>query len=131
MILLPTFEERFEYLRIKQNVGESTFGSHRHLNQTLYKMPEWRALRSRIIVRDNACDLGCPDYEIREQPVYIHHINPITIDDILNNHLKVFDPDNVITTTFMTHQAIHYGDKNLLPSLPVERRPYDTCPWKG
>ena len=131
VIQLPTFEERFEYLRIKQRIGDSTFGSHRYLNQLLYKMPEWRTFRSQIILRDNACDLAHSDYQVNAQPLYVHHINPITIEDIQHNHDKVFDPDNAITTTFMTHQAIHYGDKSLLTMIPVERRPGDMCPWKG
>ena len=131
LMQLDSFEDRFEYLKLKQRVGEATFGSHRYLNQLLYKMPEWRVFRAKVIVRDRACDLAHPDFELGEQSAYVHHINPITIDDIKNGDPKVFDPNNAITTSFKTHQAIHYGDKNLLPKLPIERKPYDTCPWKG
>ena len=96
----------------------------------LYKMPEWRSARNKVIIRDNACDLGHPAFELGSQPAYVHHINPITVDDILNRSSKVFDLDNLITVSFKTHQAIHYGDESQLPKLPTERKPNDTCPWK-
>lgn len=130
LITIPSFEERFEYLRLRQGVAEQTFGSHRYLNQTFYRSPEWKKFKSSIILRDNGCDLAHPDFQINGQAAYIHHINPITIEDILEHRSCVFDPDNVITTVFLTHQAIHYGDKSLLPSLPIERTPNDTCPWR-
>ena len=130
LIQIDTFEDRFEYLKLKGRVGKETFGSHRYLNQLLYKMPEWRSIRSKVIIRDNACDLAHPAYEIRCQAAYIHHINPITIDDILEEAPCVFDMDNLITTTFNTHQAIHYGGSDGLLLLPKDRLPNDTCPWK-
>lgn len=129
MILLPTFKERFKYLQLNGFVGSSTFGSSRYLNQMLYKSSRWRQTKRQVILRDNGCDLAHPDFEINE-PVYIHHINPITIEDILEDNPMVYDLDNLVTTVFMTHQAIHYGDESLLPQLPIERKPNDTCPWK-
>lgn len=130
LIRLKTFEERFEYLKLKGNVGGRTFGSERYLNQVLYQSPEWRNFRRKIIIRDNGCDLGMEGYSIDGIKIIIHHINPITIEDIKNRSPKIFDPDNVICVSHMTHEAIHYGDKNLLPSVATERRPGDTCPWK-
>lgn len=130
LIEIPDFHDRYEYLKLSGQVGDSTFGSRRYLNQMLYKYPEWRSIRNKVIERDKACDLAHPDFEINDQPAYIHHINPITIDDILNRDSKVFDLNNLITTTFDTHQAIHYGSERMLPKLPVERRPNDTCPWR-
>lgn len=129
-ILIPDFNDRYEYLRITGAVGDPTFGSHRYLNQLLYKLPEWRRIRNQVILRDNGCDLAHADFEINDQPAYIHHINPITIDDITERRPCVFDLDNLITTSFRTHQAIHYGDSNQLPKIFVERRPNDTCPWR-
>lgn len=130
MILLPSFKERYNYLKITGAVGEATFGSHRYLNQLLYKMPEWRKIRNDVIIRDNGCDLAHPDFELGDQSAYIHHINPITIDDILERRPCVFDLDNLISTSFRTHQAIHYGNADQLPKLPIERKPNDTCPWR-
>lgn len=129
LITLPTFEERFEYLRLDGEVGKSTFGHDRYLNQILYRSPEWRSFRPKIIIRDNGCDLACDGYEIHGRTL-IHHINPITVEDILNRNPKVFDPENVITTIHNTHNAIHYGDKSLLVTGPIERRANDTCPWR-
>lgn len=126
---IPSFIERYRYLRIGGSVGRETFGSDRYLNQVLYNSQEWRSFRRRIIVRDNGCDLGCEGFEINET-IYVHHINPITVDDVLNRDPKIFDPENVITTRFMTHQAIHYGNESLLLLEPVERYPGDTCPWR-
>ena len=129
LITLPTFEERYQYLRKSGIVGEETFGSHRYLNQKLYTSPEWRSIRNHVIVRDNGCDLGMEGYEIRGG-VYIHHINPITMDDILNRTPALFDMDNLICVSFNTHQAIHYGDESLLPIISfVERTPGDTKLW--
>ena len=129
LITLPTFEERYRYLRKSGIVGEETFGSHRHLNQILYRSPEWRQVRNNVIVRDNGCDLGMEGYEIRDR-VYIHHINPITSDDILNRTPALFDMDNLICVSFNTHQAIHYGDESLLPIISfTERTPGDTKLW--
>lgn len=129
LITLPTFEERYRYLRKSGIVGEETFGSHRHLNQLLYRSPEWRSVRNQVIIRDNGCDLGMEGYEIRDR-VYIHHINPITMDDILNRTPALFDMDNLICVSFNTHQAIHYGDESLLPIISfTERTPGDTKLW--
>ena len=125
---LTTFEERFEYLRLGGIVGESKFGFDRYLNQTFYHSNEWRHTRRGIILRDEGCDLGIPDREIHGQ-LLIHHINPITIEDLENGADCVFDPDNLITTMMETHNAIHYGDILLLPKLPIDRRKNDTCLW--
>lgn len=131
MVELQTFEERFKYLKLDGRVGRETFGSSRWLNQRLYKDPEWLAARNKAIIRDNGCDLGMPDREIPEGVmVMVHHINPITKEDILNRHPKLFDLENLITTIKITHDAIHYGDESLLYSNPVERSTNDTCPWK-
>lgn len=130
LITIPSFEDRFEYLKIKGNVGEATFGSQRYLNQMLYRNPKWKSIRNKVIIRDNGCDLAHPDYEINGQAAYIHHINPITIDDIVNENPKIFDMNNLITTTFQTHQAIHYGNRDILLLNPIERKPNDTCPWR-
>ena len=129
LITIPTFEERFEYLKLNGSVGLETFGHDRYLNQILYNSPEWRRFRPKIIVRDNGCDLACDGYEIFGK-ILIHHINPITAQDILNRNPKVFDPENVITTVHNTHNAIHYGDENLLITAPIERSRNDTCPWR-
>lgn len=129
LIQLPTFEERFEYLRLDGSVGKATFGYDRYLNQILYNSPEWKRFRRDIIIRDNGCDLACEGYEIRGR-IIIHHINTISIEDIVNRNPMVFDPENVITTTHNTHNAIHYGDKELLVTVPIERSANDTCLWK-
>ncbi len=129
LILLPTFLERYRYLRLGGNVGLETFGHNRYLNQILYTSDRWRSFRDKIIIRDNGCDLGMEGFEIYDR-ILVHHINPITVEDVLNENQKVFDPDNVISTSHNTHQAIHYGDENLLITEPVERFRNDTCPWK-
>lgn len=130
LITLPTFKERFNYLKLDGRVGLETFGHDRYLNQILYNSPEWRKFRPSIIVRDGGCDLACEGYEIYGR-IIIHHINPITVQDILNRDPKVFDPENVITTVHNTHNAIHYSDENLLIITPIERSRNDTCPWKS
>lgn len=130
LITLPTFEERFEYLRLNGAVGEATFGSHRYLNQKFYRTDEeWLSVRNYVIIRDCACDLGMPDREIRGK-IIVHHMNPITIDDILKRTKYLLDPEYLICTIKNTHDAIHYGDSSLLTMGPVERSMYDTCPWK-
>lgn len=131
LMRITDFNERYEYLALHGKVGDETFGKDRYLNQMLYNTPMWRSLRNKVIIRDGACNLAHPDYEIKFEPIYIHHINPITIDDILEGNPMVTDLDNLIATTFMTHQAIHYGTSELLPEVPIERKPNDTCPWKG
>lgn len=126
---LKTFEERYFYLQLKGNVGESTFGFDRYLNQMLYKSVRWRKARGQVIIRDNGCDLGIEDREIQDK-IIIHHMNPITIDDVEQGLDHVFNPEFLICTTDRTHNAIHYGDVNLLPKLPIERSAGDTCPWR-
>lgn len=128
MMSYDTYDERLAYLSQIKNVGDITFGGHRHLNQVLYSSPEWKRFRDRIILRDNSCDLAHPDYEIHSR-VYIHHINPLTVDDMLNRSSKIFDPNNVVCVSRMTHDAIHYGAQGRTLGL-VERTPNDTCPWK-
>lgn len=129
LIQIPTFQERYEYLKIGGRIGEETFGFDRHLNQTLYRSSEWKRFRRQIIIRDKGCDLGCEGYELYDK-ILIHHINPITIDDVLNRASCIFDPNNVICTSLNTHNAIHYGDSELLVTEPIERTKNDTCPWK-
>lgn len=129
VIALPTFEERFRYLKLDGKVGEATFGFQRWLNQELYHSGKWRRFRDKIIMRDNGCDLATDGFIIYGS-ILIHHINPITYEDIINNHPCVFDMDNVIVTDSSTHKAIHYGDENLLIKAPVERTKNDTCPWR-
>lgn len=131
LITLPTFIERFEYLKLGGVVGKDTFGFDRYLNQTLYKTKEWLSVRDFVIVRDRGCDLGIEDRQIPNGvKILVHHMNPIMIDDILNRSKFVFDPEYLISTVMNTHNAIHYGDINLLVTEPIERTPYDTCPWK-
>ena len=129
LITFSTFEDRFEYLQLKGIVGQETFGFDRYLNQILYNSKEWKHLRNEIIVRDNGCDLALEGFEIHGR-ILIHHINPITIDDVIKRRGIVFDPENLICVTHNTHNAIHYGDKSLLITGPIERRENDTCPWK-
>lgn len=132
MLSYQTIEERFEYLKTHGQVGVSTFGSRRYLNQILYRSKEWRAFRDKIIIRDNACEFGLKDYPINDpKNIRIHHIESITIEDILNKDHKIFDPNNVICVSDLTHKALHYGDASLLPNKQfVERTKNDTCPWK-
>ena len=129
LITIPTFEERFEYLKLDGQVGVETFGFNRYLNQTFYKSDEWLSIRDYVITRDNGCDLGMEGYEIYGR-ILIHHINPITKDDIIQRSRILLDPENLITTTKRTHDAIHYGDSNLLMRAPIERKKNDTCPWR-
>lgn len=125
---LVTFEERFEYLSMPGEVGEITFGFDRWLNQNFYRSREWRQVRDYVVLRDEACDLGIPGYEIRSR-LLVHHMNPMTPEDIKRGEQWVLDPEYLITTTHTTHNAIHYGDASLLPRAPVERRPGDTTLW--
>lgn len=129
LMSLPTFEERYQYLRIGGKVGEDTFGFDRYLNQIFYKSDEWKSVRNEIIVRDCGCDLGMSDREIFGR-IYIHHMNPITKEDILSRSDYLLNPEYLICTSKLTHDAIHYGDENLLIIAPIERRKNDTCPWK-
>jgi hypothetical protein len=125
---LQTFDDRFDYLKLKSPVGRPTFGFQRYLNQRLYQSREWKRARDATIIRDNGCDLGIPGFEIFARPV-IHHINVVAIEDIENGNPNVFDLDNLITTTHNTHNAIHYGTESLLKRLPKERYKGDMCPW--
>ena len=129
LITIPTFEERFEYLQLKGSVGKDTFGYDRYLNQVLYRSPEWKRLRNQIIIRDNGCDLACDGYDVYGK-VLIHHLNPITVEDVLTRSRKVFDPDNLVCVSHSTHNAIHYGDVDLLVTGPIIRTKNDTCPWR-
>lgn len=129
LITIPTFEERFEYLRLKGSVGKDTFGYDRYLNQVLYRSPEWKRLRNQIIIRDDGCDLACDGYDVYGK-VLIHHLNPITVEDVLARSRKVFDPDNLVCVSHNTHNAIHYGDVDLLVTGPIIRTKNDTCPWR-
>lgn len=129
LILLPTFEERFEYLQLNGTVGRETFGFDRYLNQTFYRSAAWKRIRDEVIVRDNGCDLGIEDRIIGNK-IYIHHMNPITDKDILNRTDILLNPEFLICVSHNTHNAIHYGDENLLMRLPMVRTPNDTCPWK-
>lgn len=129
LIRLHSFKERFEYLKLDGEVGRDTFGYDRYLNQLLYSSDEWRRCRRDIIIRDNGCDLGCEGFEIPVR-ILIHHINPITVDDVIRRRSVVFDPENLITTSHRTHNAIHYGDESLLITGVTERRKNDTCPWR-
>ena len=129
LILLPTFEDRFEYLKLKGSVGKDTFGHDRYLNQTFYSSIEWRRLRDEIIIRDNGCDLGIEGRQIGGK-VYIHHLNPLGTNDILTHSEYLVNPEYLICVSFETHNAIHYGDINLLPRDPIERKRNDTCPWR-
>jgi hypothetical protein len=124
-----TFRERYEYLKLDGTIGEDTFGFDRYLNQIFYKSKEWTEVRREVIIRDNGCDLGMDGYEIRGK-ILIHHMNPIRQQDILRRSDLLLNPEYLITTVLATHNAIHYGDENLLPVIPKERSRNDTCPWK-
>jgi hypothetical protein len=129
LITIPTFEERFQYLKLNGFVGEETFGFDRYLNQNFYRSKEWRRIRDQIIVRDSGCDLGMLDREIYGN-IIIHHMNPITVDDIHRVSDYLTNPEYLICTTLRTHNAIHYGDESLLITAPIERQPNDTSPWR-
>ena len=128
LLTLRTFEERFDYLALYGQVGQTTFGSNRYLNQNFYRSREWRRIRNQIITRDEACDLGIQGLDIYGS-IYVHHMNPITIDDIENNFDLIIDPEFLICTSYNTHQAITFGNKNNLFKLPSERRKGDTDLW--
>jgi hypothetical protein len=125
---LDTFDERFEYLSLRSVVGESTFGFDRYINQQFYTSKEWRDVRQKVIARDLGCDLGMDGYEIFAK-VIIHHMNPMSVEDIEHGESSILDPEVLITTTHRTHNAIHYGDASLLARPLVERRPGDTKLW--
>ena len=123
-----TFEDRYEYLRLGGEVGQTTFGFDRWLNQQLYSSYQWRRARDQVIVRDAGCDLGVPGFEL-EIGLLVHHMNPLTPEDIENGEEWIFDPEFLIVTSKRTHNAIHFGDRSLLPRAPVERTPGDTTLW--
>ena len=125
---LETFEERFKYLELKGLIGYVTFGFDRWINQRFYKSPEWQSVRNAVIVRDNGCDLGVPGHEI-ESGLIVHHVNPLSVNDLTHGEEWVIDPEFLITTSLQTHNAIHYGSKDRLPKGPIERKAGDTKLW--
>lgn len=125
---LDTWEERFEYLKLGGGVGRSTFGFDRYLNQQFYRSREWQDIRSFVLVRDEGCDLGVLGFDIPTAPL-IHHMNPMSVDDVIQHSDWILDPEFLITTTHMTHNAIHYGGQNAYPKVVAERRPHDTKLW--
>lgn len=125
---LETFEDRFDYLNLNGLVGETTFGSMRWLNQRFYISHQWRSIRDVVILRDNGCDLGVPGFDIHTD-LLIHHMNPVTREDLVHSEPWLLDPEYLITTTRRTHNAIHFGDRSLLPRLDVDRKPGDTKLW--
>lgn len=129
LVLLSSFRERYEYLQLNGSVGKETFGFDRYMNQVFYKSPEWRRVRDIVIARDCGCDLGIEGREIYGK-VIIHHMNPISPEDIRDRNDMILDPEFLITTINDTHLAIHYGDENMLLQEPVKRFPGDTCPWR-
>jgi len=129
LIKIPTFKERFEYLRLDGKVGEETFGFDRYLNQVFYKSPEWKAARDFVIIRDQGCDLAMEGHEIFGK-ILVHHMNPISMEDIVHRTEYLLDPEYLICTIKNTHDAIHYGDGSLLITGPIERTKNDTCPWR-
>lgn len=129
LIQIPTFEKRFEYLCLNGRVGEDTFGFDRYLNQMFYRSKEWRSVRDEVIFRDGGCDLGIPGREIYGK-ILIHHMNPITKDDILQKSKFLLNPEYLITVSKITHDAIHYSDGDILCKEPTLRKKYDTCPWR-
>lgn len=129
LITLPTFEERFQYLKLGGKVGEETFGFDRYLNQIFYNSREWKDIREYVILRDHGCDLGMLDREILSR-IMVHHMNPVNVNDILRRSEFLLDPEYMISTCKLTHDAIHYGDESLLITAPVERTKNDTCPWR-
>ena len=131
LVKLASFEERFEYLQLNGRIGDDTFGSRRYLNQSFYTSREWRQLRSKIILRDDGCDLGVPGFEYGPSTqVVLHHIEPIEIDDVIQHSDLLLDPDNIISCSLLTHNAIHYGNLDMLRTSFVARTQNDTCPWR-
>lgn len=126
---INSYEERFEYLKLNGFVGVETFGFDRYINQRFYKSLEWKRIRDKVIIRDNGCDLGVEGYEIHGR-ILIHHMNPVTPDELRSNLDLLLNPEYLICVTHNTHNAIHYGDSGLLVTAPVERTAFDTCPWR-
>ena len=129
LISYNNFLDRYNYLKLKGQVGLDTFGLDRYLNQTLYRSYKWRKTRDEVLIRDNGCDLGIDGYDISGK-IIVHHMNPLTLEQIEDDDPIIYDPEFLICVSHITHNAIHYGDESLLPRLPVERVPYDTCPWR-
>ena len=129
LITFQTFEERFKYLQLNGQVGESTFGFDRYMNQVFYRSQKWKSIRDFVIIRDCGCDLGVEGYDIHGK-IIIHHMNPLSMRDIETESDFLLNPDFLICTTHNTHNAIHYGDENLLVTAPIERTKNDTCPWR-
>lgn len=129
LIKLPTFEERFRYLKLEGTVGATTFGSKRYINQNFYTSEEWKHVRDIVIVRDFGCDLGIDGLDIMG-PIQVHHMNPMMIENILHCDSDILNPEYLISTSIRTHKAIHYSNENMAPLQPVERKPNDMCPWK-
>ena len=129
LILLPSLEERFEYLRLNGEVGEELFGYARYLNQEFYHGGDWRDVRDQVIIRDGGHDLGVPGWKIVGN-IYVHHMNPVTKEQLLDNDPILLDPEYLISCSYNTHQAITWGNRELLPKPLIVRRPNDTCPWK-
>jgi len=135
LLTLPTFEERFEYLKLDGSVGLETFGFDRWINQQFYRSKEWKRVRDEVIIRDNGCDLGVEGYDIRSK-ILVHHMNPMQKTTLKNLNLKsnlfndLLNPEYLICVSHRTHNAIHYGDESQIPKGPVERKPNDTCPWR-
>lgn len=127
---LKTFDDRFRYLKLNGAVGQDTFGFDRYLNQVFYRSPQWKEVRDYVIMRDGGCDLGVPGHEITSK-IYIHHMNPITPEQLLDRDRIVLDPEFLISVSFKTHNAIHYGDESILRPIYVERLPNDMAPWKN
>lgn len=130
LMTLPDYVDRYEYLKLGGSVGELTFNGHRHYNQKFYSSdPQWLEIKKKVILRDDGCDMGHIDYPIHGR-IIIHHINPITIEQLINRDPIIFDLDNLVCVSHNTHNAIHYGDSSLLHLPPVERAAFDTCPWR-
>lgn len=130
MCSFSTFTERFNYLKLNGKVGAETFGFDRYLNQVLYCSQEWKRFRRQVIIRDNGCIFGLDGYDINGRLI-VHHINPITLEQIEQRDPMIFSMENVVCVTHNVHEAIHYGDESLIPTDPIIRKPNDTCPWKG
>ena len=126
---IDSFIERYKYLKLHGRVGEETFGFDRYVNQSLYKSQKWKRTRREIIIRDNGCDLGVEGFELDDY-IMVHHMNPITLEDIEEERDIIFNPEYLICCSSRTHKAIHFGDESLLPKEPIIRRPGDTCLWR-
>ena len=129
LITYETFKERYNYLKLNGQVGLDTFGLDRYLNQTLYRSYKWTKVRDQVIIRDNGCDLAMDGYDIFGK-IIVHHMNPLTLEEIEEDSDDIYNPEFLVCVSHITHNAIHYGDENLLPRLPIERVANDTCPWK-